>query len=529
MGGRVLVTDPLAKDGLAILEKHVEVDVRTGLKGQDLLDAVRDYDALIVRSETRVTRAVIEAGEKLQVIGRAGVGVDNIDVDAATERGIIVVNAPTGNTISAAELTFGLILAMARNIPQAHMTMKAGQWRRSEFVGVELRNKTLGIVGLGRVGSELARRAHAFEMHLIAHDPFVSEERARDLGVEMVSFDEVLRRSDFLSLHTPLTDATRSLITARELALCKPGVRIVNAARGGIVDEQALFEAVESGHVAAAAIDVFLEEPVKETVLTRSDRIIVTPHLGASTAEAQVNVAVDVAQEVVNVLSGLPARYAVNLPLVSAESMKTVAPFLPVASICGDVATQITEGQFEGLSIHYEGDLADVDTAPLKAAVLGGLLRTISEERVSLVNANLVAQSRGIRITEEKGPARQNYTNLITVKAQTSQGQVVVSGTILRGLPHIVQINGYWLDLEMASVPFLLLLENDDRPGRIGAVGTILGDSDINIAFMQVGRDRPRGRALMVLGLDQEAPEEVRARVAAIPGIDSVRQVRVAH
>jgi D-3-phosphoglycerate dehydrogenase len=526
MTARVLVTDPLAADGLAILQRELEVDVRTGLKGQELLDAVKDYDALIVRSETRVTAEVIDAGKRLQIIGRAGVGVDNIDVDAATQRGIIVVNAPTGNTISAAELTFGLLLAMARSIPQAHATMKAGQWRRSEFVGVELRHKTLGIVGLGRVGSELAKRARAFEMNIIAYDPFVSEERARDLGAEMTTLESVLQRSDFLSLHTPLTNATKSLITAKELAQCKAGVRIVNAARGGIVDEQALYDAVESGHVAAAAIDVFPEEPVKETVLVKSNRIIVTPHLGASTAEAQLNVAVDVAQEVVNVLKGMPARYAVNLPLVSPDSMKTVAPFLPVAAICGNLVTQLAGGQLKQLKLHYEGEIAEVDTAALKAAVLGGLLRTISEERVSLVNANLVAQSRGIRITEEKGPAHENYSNLVTVEAQTSSGTVVVSGTVLRGLPHVVQLNGYWADLDATSVPYLLLLENDDRPGRVGAVGSVLGDADINIAFMQVGRDRPRGRALMVLGLDEPISEAAQRALAAIPGIDSVRQVR---
>ena len=287
MSGRVLVTDPLAADGLAILkEGKLEVDVRTGLKGQDLLDAVKDYDALIVRSETRVTAEVIAAGKNLQIIGRAGVGVDNIDVDAATAHGIIVVNAPTGNTVSAAELTFGLMMAMARNIAQADASMRRGEWRRSEFVGVELRGKTLGIVGLGRVGTELAKRARAFEMRIVAYDPYVSQERARDIGAELDTLDNVLKTADFLSVHTPLTDATKSLITAKELAMMKKGVRIVNAARGGIIDEQALYDAVESGHVAAGAIDVFPVEPVKETILTKSGRIIVTPHLGASTAEA---------------------------------------------------------------------------------------------------------------------------------------------------------------------------------------------------------------------------------------------------
>lgn len=527
MSGRVLVTDPLAADGLAILkEGKLEVDVRTGLKGQDLLDAVKDYDALIVRSETRVTADVVAAGKNLQIIGRAGVGVDNIDVDAATARGIIVVNAPTGNTVSAAELTFGLMMAMARNIAQADASMRRGEWRRSEFVGVELRGKTLGIVGLGRVGTELAKRARAFEMRIVAYDPYVSQERARDIGAELDTLDNVLKTADFLSVHTPLTDATKSLITAKELAMMKKGVRIVNAARGGIIDEQALYDAVESGHVAAGAIDVFPVEPVKETILTKSGRIIVTPHLGASTAEAQLNVAVDVAHEVVSVLTGGSARYAVNLPLVSADSMRAIAPFLSVAGLCGNLVTQLAEGQPSDLKLGFEGEIADVDTAPLKAAVLGGLLKTISEERVSLVNASMVAQSHGLRITEQKGPATQNYQNLVTVEATTSLGKTTVSGTSINGQPHIVQVNGYWVNLDMGSVPYLLLLENDDRPGRVGLVGNVLGDADINIAFMQVGRDRPRGKALMVLGLDEPVGEDAQKAIAAIPGIESVKLVR---
>ena len=528
MSPRVLITDPIAADGVEILQRHLDVDQRIGLTGQELLDAVGEYDALVVRSETKVTAEVIRAGRRLQIVGRAGVGVDNIDVDAATERGIVVVNAPTGNTISAAELAFGLMLSLARNIPQAHSSLQQGQWRRSEFEGVELRNKTLGIVGLGRVGSELAHRAQAFAMSVVAFDPFISEEYAAKLGVEVAPLDELLKQSDFISVHTPLTDGTRSLIGPEELALCKPTVRFINAARGGIIDEQALLDAVEAGRIAGGAVDVFTQEPINpDNPLLKSNKIVVTPHLGASTEEAQTNVAVDVAHVVVDVLAGLPARYAVNIPLIAPESMSAVLPYLPVAALCGNVVTQLSEGQRNEVLINYEGDIADFAVTALKAAVLGGLLQSISEEKVTLVNANRVAQSRGLRVVEQKGPARENYPNLITVEAHTTAGVTTVSGTLLRGVPHIVQVNGYWLDVEVQNIAYLLVLENDDRPGRIGAVGTRLGNADINIAFMQVGRDHPRGMAVMVLGVDEPVDEDAQQSIRDIPGVESVKQVRL--
>lgn len=524
---RILVTDPIAQDGIAILQPHAQVDVRIGLKGQELLDAIGDYEALVVRSETKVTADVIKAGTKLQVIGRAGVGVDNIDVPAATERGIVVVNAPTGNTVSAAELTIGLMLAMARNIPQGHAFLKQKQWRRSELVGFEVRNKTLGVVGLGRVGTEVAKRAIGLEMKVLAYDPFVSNEHAGKLGVELGSFEDVLKRSDIITIHTPLTDVTKSLVGAKEIALCKPGVRFINAARGGIIEEQALADAISAGHVAGAAVDVFVQEPATEGPVIDSPKTVVTPHLGASTEEAQTNVAVDVAEEIVAVLRGMPARYAVNTPLVSAEAMKAIAPFFPVATMCGNIALQLSEGQLAEVHIYYEGEIAEHDVAPLKAAVIGGLLQSVSEERVTLVNASLVAQSRGLKIIEQMGPSRENYNNLITVEARTSAGSTVVSGTLMRGQPHIVQVNGYWLDVEVGSAAYLLFCENLDRPGRIGAVGTLLGNADINIAFMQVGRNKPRGTALMVLGLDEPAPEEQRQAIRDIGDVYSVKQARV--
>ena len=527
MSFKVLVTDPIAQDGIQILQERATVDVRLGLKGQELLDAIKDYEGLVVRSETKVTAEVIQAGTKLQVVGRAGVGVDNIDVEAATQQGIVVVYAPTGNTISAAELTIGLMLAMARNIPQAHGTLKAGQWRRTEYVGTEVRNKTLGVVGLGRVGSGVAKRAVGLEMKVLAFDPFVSSDMARVMGVEIGTMEEVLQNSDFITIHTPLTDATRSLLGAKELAMCKPGVRLLNVARGGIIDEQALADAVASGHVAGAAVDVFTEEPVKDSPLLHNDKIIVTPHLGASTEEAQTNVAVDVANEVLAVLEGAPVRYAVNTPMVTPESLSVIAPFVPVAGQCGQIVTQLFEGQWDEIHITYEGDLAEYDVSPLKAAVVGGMLRSISEERITLVNASFIAQSRGISIIEERRPARENYTNLVTVAAHTSSGVTSVSGTLMRGKVHIVEVNGSWLDIEADVAPYLLFCDNLDRPGRIGAVGTILGNADVNIAFMQVGRNQPRGAALMVLGLDEPISEDLVQQIHAIGDIFSVKQVQI--
>ena len=378
---RVLVADPIANEGIEALRAHGEVDVKLGLSLDELLAIIGEYDALVVRSDTQVPKEVIEAGEKLQVIARAGVGVDNIDVEAATSKGIVVVNAPSGNITSAAEHTIALMLATARHIPQANAVLRSGQWRRHDFIGIEVRNKTLGIIGLGNVGTEVARRAKGLEMRVIAHDPFVSPEYAATLGVELVSLDALLKQSDFITLHTPLSDMTKDLIGAKELAKVKPTVRFINCARGGIIDEKALFEAVEKGKVAAAAIDVFAEEPVGESVLFQSDRIIVTPHLAASTAEAQTTVALDVAEQIITALKGQPPRYAVNVPFIPPETAAVVGPFLGVSLHIGRLLTQLAEGQMSNISIKYEGEIANHDTAVLKAAIIGGLLEAISEER----------------------------------------------------------------------------------------------------------------------------------------------------
>jgi D-3-phosphoglycerate dehydrogenase len=521
----VLITDPIAQDGIDLLSRDVEVDVRLRPSPEELLQLIRGYQALIVRSETKVTAEVIEAGEQLQVVGRAGVGVDNIDLEAATRRGVVVVNAPLGNTFSAAEHTIALMLALARRLPEAHASLRAGRWERQKFVGVELRGKTLGIVGLGQVGTEVARRGRAMEMRVIAQDPYVPPERAQSLGVELLSLDDLLQQSDFISLHVSLTPATRDLLGEEQLRKVKPGVRIVNTARGELIDEGALVRAIDDGRVAGAAIDVFREEPPGESPLLTHDRIIVTPHLGASTAEAQERVAVDVAEQVLAVLRGEPARYAVNAPLVSAETMAVLRPFLDVAERTASLATQLCEGQLRSVELEYLGDIANHDVTPLKAAAIKGLLAPVSEENVTIVNANLVAEHRGLRITERTGPS-EDYPNLVSVRLTTDRGPATVAGAAFHDGAHVVRVNDFWVDIPPGD-GYLLFCENLDRPGMVGVVGTFLGQHDINISFMRLGREKVRGRALMVLGLDDEISPELLRELEAVPDIYSARLAKI--
>ena len=523
---KVLVTDPIAPEGVTLLRNHAEVDERVGVGHGELISIIGEYDALVVRSETQVNSEVIEAGQRLQVIGRAGVGLDNIDVEAATRRGIVLVNAPAGNITSTAEHTIALMLAMSRYLPQANAMLKSGLWRRSDFIGTEVRGKTLGIVGLGRVGSEVAKRAQGLEMRVIAHDPFVSPEYARNLRVELVSLDELLKTSDFITFHIPLTEQTKGLVGERQLAMVKPTVRLINCARGGIIDEEALYRAIEEGRVAGAAVDVFTEEPAGESVLLKSDKVIVTPHLAASTAEAQASVALDVAEQVIAVLDGKPARYAVNVPVIAPETASVVSPFLEVSSIVGRLVTQLAEGQLGTITIKYEGEIANFDTAALKAASLGGLLESISEERVNLVNANIIAQARGLKIIEQSATVCENYGNLVTVEVTTTEGITSAAGTLMRGEPHIVRVNDYWIDI-VPTGGYWLFSDHLDRPGLIGAVGTITGNADINISSMQVARLVPRGQALMVLGLDEPIPEEHRQELLSIPGVYTAKVVKI--
>jgi D-3-phosphoglycerate dehydrogenase len=523
---KVLVADPIAEEGIEIIRPVAEVDVKTGLKTEELVAIIGDYEGLLVRSQTQVTAEIIAAGRKLQVIGRAGVGIDNIDVDEATRRGIVVVNAPTGNTVSAAEHTLALMLALARHIPQASTALKGGAWQRSRFMGTELRGKILGIVGLGNVGSEVARRARAFEMRVIGCDPFVSEDMAASLQVELVPMERLLKESDFITLHLPLTPQTKGLIGPKEMEMVKPTVRIINCARGGLIDEELLAKAVDEKRIAGAAVDVFPQEPATESALFHVNEIIVTPHLGASTAEAQTLAARDVAEQVVAVFQGQPPRYAVNMPFVSADTMSVLRPFIAAAAAGGRLVRQLVEGQVNSIQITFEGEITAYDTNTIKASALGGLLESVTEERVNIVNANLLAARRGIAVVEQKKARCENYASLVTLDATTSAGTTTVAVTVLRDEPHVVRVDNYWIDI-VPSDSYFLFSDHTDRPGLIGAVGKLTGDADINISYMYVSRLKPRGQALMILALDEPLPEEQRQQLLSMPDINTVKMVRL--
>jgi D-3-phosphoglycerate dehydrogenase len=526
---RILVADSIADEGVARLGEAGEVDVRTGLSPDELRAAAAPYSAIVVRSASRITRDVIAAAPQLVVVGRAGVGVDNIDLEAATERGVIVVNAPQGNTIAAAEHTVALMLALARHVSAADASMRGGHWARSKFLGVEIRGKTLGVIGLGNVGAEVARRATGLEMHLLGHDPFVAVERAAALGVEVCDLDRIYREADFITVHVPMTAANRGMIGPAEIAVMKPTVRLINVSRGGIIDEQALADALAGGKVAGAAVDVFTDEPpAPDNPLLSAPNIILTPHLGASTAEAQERAALDVADQIVDVLNGRLARYAVNAPLLPPETLRIVGPFIPVAEAIGAIGTQLITGNLEAIEIDYYGDIAEHDVAPLRASVIKGLMRPISEENVNLVNAGHVAQGRGWHIDERLRDSHNVFHNLIHLKLTTSESEVTVAGSVRHGgQPNIVVLNGLDVDLVPEAGSYLLICDNDDRPGMIGRLGTLLGSYDINISAMQVGRTERRGRALMILALDEGPDEAQQAEIAAIDGIYNVRIVRL--
>ena len=522
---RILVADPIGAEGIELLKSRAEVDVKTGMKPSELLAVIGEYEGLVVRSETKVTKEVIETGKKLQVVGRAGIGVDNIDLDAATSAGIAVVNAPTGNTVAAAEHTMALMLALSRNVPSAHQSLKSGEWKRSAFMGVEVRNKTLGICGLGRVGSEVARRALSFEMRLVGYDPFVSPDFAKRMGVELLSFEELLAQSDFITLHTPLTDSTRHMIGGKQVGLLKPGARLINVARGELVDEQAILDGLESGQLCGVALDVFAQEPPQNTELIGHPKVVVTPHLGASTEEAQREVAIEASEQVLAVLNGEPARNTVNAPFVAPEVHAVLAPYMPVATVVGKLLTHLAEGQFLRITISYEGEIAGHDTRSLQAAVLAGLLAPITTGQVNLINAPVLARERGLNITEQHNTSAPEYSSIISATIETSEGKISVAGTSLRNEPHIVKIDDYWLDI-VPSTPYLLFVDNQDQPGSIGAVGMIAGRHNINISFMEVGRLALRGRAMMVIGLDDPVPPEV---MEEFQNLDQIDKVKLAH
>ena len=499
---KILVSDPVSEEGLKLLREVASVDVRTDLSPQDIMEIIGEYDGLLVRSGTQVTAELIAAGKKLKVIGRAGVGVDNINVEKASEQGILVINAPEGNTISAAEHTMALMLALARNVPQASASLKEGQWKRSKFIGLELHKKTLGVIGLGRIGSEVAKRARVFGMNVLAYDPYISAERAEKIGVVPVSLEEIMARADFITLHIPKSTATHHLIGAAELARMKKGVRIINCARGGLIDEKALYQAIVDGRVAGAALDVYEEEPPdSDNPLLQLEQVIGTPHLGASTQEAQVNVAVQVAEEMVNFLKGEPIHMAVNVSVLPPEILTEMEPFIPLMQTLGNFYMQVFDGRVESIEISYSGEIAEYPVTPLTNALLIGILRVMLKSNINFVNAPIIARQRGIKVKESTAKDTSIYNNLVTVKVKTSNQDYTLAGTLFgKNDIRIVQIGDY--HIEVVPSRFMFVSKYIDKPGVIGKVGTILGNNGINIAGMQVGRQEIGGEAVMVLQVD---------------------------
>jgi D-3-phosphoglycerate dehydrogenase len=528
---RVLVADPIAAEGVERLSRATDVDVRIGLDPEALRTAIQDYDALVVRSETRVAADLLAAGRKLRVVGRAGVGVDNIDVDAATERGIIVVNSPHGNTTAAAELTVALMLALARRIPQADASLRAGRWDRKDLVGTEVYGKTLGVIGLGKIGLEVARRARSFGMVVMACDPFASPSLAEQSGVGLTALDDLLARSDFITLHVPLTDQTRGMIGCDQLQLMKKGVRIVNCARGGLVDEDALAEALGSGKVAAAALDVFAAEPAPpDHPLVLIPDNVVTPHLGASTAEAQVAVAVDVAEQVLDVLEGRPPRSPVNMPHLTPEAYASVRPYLLLGGRIGSLLGQLILDDdgcgcpIRSVEVRYAGDFGDRPTGAITRAVLAGLLSPILSEPVNIVNSPTLAAARGVKVTESSTPSREEYSSLVSVALSAGDTDRSASGTAYGPSQfRVVEVDGYEVTFDPQGT--LLLTRHVDRPGMIGAIGTLLGRNHVNIAGMDLGRKEEGGSALMVLALDDPVGPDLLTEIRSLPNMETARVV----
>ncbi|MCR3921701.1 MAG: phosphoglycerate dehydrogenase [Firmicutes bacterium] len=523
---KVLVSDQISELGINKLREKAVVDVRTQLTPAELVQAIPEYDALVVRSSTKVTRAVLEAGKNLKVVGRAGVGIDNIDVEAATEQGIIVLNAPEGNTISAAEHTVAMMTSLARNIPAAASSLKAGEWKRSAFMGVELYGKTLGVIGLGRIGTEVIKRAQAMGMDIVGYDPYISDERAEKLGVKLATLEEIYRKADFITVHTPLTKSTKHMISTKELAMMKDSVRLINCARGGLIDEAALCEALQTGKIAGAAIDVFEEEPATCNPLCELKNIIVTPHLGASTAEAQINVAVQVAEQVLNALSGEPLVSAVNVSVIPAETMAEVRPFIPLMKTLGSFHSQVFSEQIESIEILYSGEIANFPTTLLTNSFLIGLLSVILQETINNVNAPVIAMQRGIKVREVLSRSVDNFTNLITVNIKTKEGIRTVAGTLFnKDDIRIVQIGQY--KIEVVPSRNMLVTTYNDVPGVIGRFGVMLGENNINIAGMQVGRQSVGGEAVMVVQVDSAVSDEVLQKLQSLDAILSLHFVQL--
>jgi D-3-phosphoglycerate dehydrogenase / 2-oxoglutarate reductase len=532
---KILITDRIAHEGIDLLHEQlpeVHVDERPGIKPDELKAIIGNYTALMVRSETQVTADILAAATQLKIVGRAGVGVDNIDTEAATRQGIIVVNSPTGNIIAAAEHSIAMLMALARHIPAATSSMRTGKWEKSRFVGVEVRNKVLGVIGLGKVGMAVARRAQGLEMQIIAFDPFVSPEQARKSDVTMMSMEEVIQQADFITLHTSLTsgpNGTRGLLGERELRMMKPGARLINCARGGLIEEAALLKVLNEGHLAGVALDVFSQEPIRDNETLKQivahERVITTPHLGASTEEAQVGVATDVAEQIVSVLRGGFPRASVNAPLILPETLKTLQPYMTLLEKMGRLYTQLQPGPLKKIELTYSGEIASYDLRPLQAALIKGLLETISEAHVNMINAQVLAKEWGLVIVEQKSTTPAEFANQVTLRViGDDQGTSLsadderidaLTGTVMHDEPRMVRVGRYWT--EFVPEGHILFCRNIDQPGMIGQVGTVLGKAGVNIRHMDVGPSvrkprangaaRPTEPALMVISVDHAIPQ----------------------
>ena len=524
MTPRVLVSDKLSETAVQIFrDRGIEVDYLPDLgKDKDaLLAAIPNYDGLAIRSATKVTPKVIAAASRLRVIGRAGIGVDNVDISAATGRGIVVMNTPFGNAITTAEHAISMMMALARQIPEANASTRAGKWEKNRFMGVELFNKTLGVIGCGNIGSIVADRGLGLKMRVIAYDPFLSPERAIDIGVEKVELDDIFRRSDFITLHTPLTDRTRNVIDAVALAKCRKGVRIINCARGGLVNEQALYEALISGHVAGAALDVFEVEPATSHPLFALENVVCTPHLGASTGEAQEKVALQVAEQMSDYLLQGAVSNALNMPAISADEAPRLRPFIALTEKLGSFAGQLTDDPITGIVIEFAGDVGEMNTRALTSAALAGLLQPMLGT-VNMVSAPVVARERGIRVDEVKQTQRGAYENYVRLTVRTASMERSVAGTVFSdGKPRIIQIKG--IELEAEFGPHMLYITNEDKPGFIGALGTLLGDAGVNIATFHLGRKAQGGEAICLLQVDEPTPDQVLRAVSEVPQVKQAR------
>ncbi|MDX9872540.1 MAG: phosphoglycerate dehydrogenase [Clostridia bacterium] len=524
---KVLVCDPISDKGLEILksEPGIQVDVHLKKTEEELCALAGDYQGIVVRSETKITKKILEHAKQLKVVGRAGVGIDNIDVEAATLAGVVVVNTPDGNTISAAELTMGMMLAMARHIPQADQSLRQGQWNRSKYVGVELHGKTLGIIGFGKIGSEVGRRSKAFGMNILAYDPYINVESAKRAGVEAASLDTLLKESDIITVHMPLTSETKHMICHEQFAKMKEGVRILNVARGGIIDEDALYEAVKNKKVAGAALDVYEKEPITESPLFGLPEVIVTPHLGASTAEAQVNVAIDVTYEILRVLRGEPVQNAVNIPFIKPELRAVLEPYTVLTERLGKLASCLSAGPIDDISIQYVGEIAEYDLESLTNTFLKGLLRPIMHEAVNYVNAPIVARQRGIAVKEIMNAQSQDYTNQVIITLQGNKKWTrSFTGTVFKNNEmKILRIDQFSLDIQPTGN--LVIIQHRDRPKLVGQIGMVLGESDINIAGMQLAREAQGGNALMILTVDNVVDDQVMEKILKVSDIKSATHV----